>query len=105
MTTHEHVMGHQPWKYVMPVSDGTQTLLHVSCHCGRSTHVGEIVTWHPAHATQAAIPCGWCHRPLEAAERRRGQKYHRICAKDATKQLNRENQAAKWAARKVAVEA
>lgn len=103
--TRDHVLNHQPWTYCYPVSDGQQRLLHIGCRCGRDTHVGEIVEWTPAHATQAAIPCAWCHRPLEVAERRRGQKYHKVCAKDATKKLNRENQAAKWAAKRVAVEA
>lgn len=100
----DHVLACQPWKSVVPVTDGIQHLWHISCHHGRSTHVGEVVDWQPAPAavTTETILCEWCQDPLVVSRKGRSgvRKYHEPCAIEARRRLNREQMAAEYAAKK-----
>ena len=80
----EHVLAHQPWARVTPVTDGDTRLVEIACHCGRSTHVGEITPWTPQAADATVeVPsprlCLSCGRPLAATAHFHVQ-YHRACA-------------------------
>lgn len=99
----DHVLNHLPWFYEEVVHDGTQTMLHIACICGRSTHVGDLVTWVPTPGPEM-ITCEWCQEPLEVVEHRGGRKYHPACGKAVIKTLASETRAIHRAANPVTVE-